>query len=515
MPVLWGVQVTRRTRFRPRLTLAPRYDHSPVPGLPSGAMVITNTERKDLFCPRRWWYSRGLRLQSNPNSAMRFGSAFDRTMEGILEWYRLRPDATSITWDEVQDGPLRPVLEDLLEREAEYPDGVDQEIERLQRAVQGWVVQYGRSMAEDFQVLDSQPMLAVPITSPTTGKVYRSKVPVVRTGEGWRTATAHDAHTDVSLVTLPWFQLVKLDGVVLHRAEQSVWAWETKTTANPQGYSRALHLDTQLPGYTRALWYATQVLGLYGGRPVGGYVWDVTSSQHHRDPKVLSSGKVSMAAGQRVPSWRWRRHLDTLLGTRTLQEVQETASRHRTLLATLEGAAKARAAEAKSAGRGAAGALARAERDKAQEAAKVARVKLRELQTILDVESMIQVATETVDPNLYLRRWGEFTTHTLAQYEVELFRDAVRVGENLRRAVGTSGAIPSGSPDSTTPTDLDLQVSLHFPRVPVCRQPGGFCPYTGPCLQDGDVVRSNYQSRDTVHWLDNQAAQDHSWASEA
>ena len=503
------------SRFRPRVTLAPRYSHKQIPGLPEGAMVVTNTERKDLHCPRRWWYSRGLGLQSPASGAMRFGSSFDTVMEGILDWYRLHPDEGPITMEVVQAGPLQGVVDSILQAEDLYPDGVDREITRLTRAVEGWVRTYAQAMGEDYRVLDAQPMIAVPITSPTTGKVYRSKVPVVTTPEGWRLATAMDSQEEVSLVTLPWFQLTKLDGVVLHRSEGTVWAWETKTSGNPEGYSKDLHLDTQLPGYTRALWYATQVLGLYGGRRVGGYVWDVTSSQEHRDPRVLSSGRLSTASGQRVPSWRWRKALQGLLGdSRTVQEVRAEVSRRQSVLAALETEAAKWAEAARTMGRGSAGAPARTSRDAAREAVKITRAELAPLQEILELEAMVQTAMETVDPSLYVRRWGEFSTHALVQYEVELFQDAVRIGQHLRRAVETSSAIPSGSPESTVPTDLDLQVALHFPRVPICRTPGGFCPYTGPCLQDGEVVRSNYESRSTVRWLNTSSAQEWSWDGE-
>ena len=77
------------SRFRAAETVAPRYQPAgDVIGLPAGAMVITNSERKDSFCPRRWWYSRGLGLAQPASSAMRFGSAFDDVMGMILNGFR-------------------------------------------------------------------------------------------------------------------------------------------------------------------------------------------------------------------------------------------------------------------------------------------------------------------------------------------------------------------------------------------------------------------------------------------
>ena len=86
-------------------------------------------------------------------------------------------------------------------------------------------------------------------------------------------------------MTLPVFSC-KLDAVVVTRRRRRLWAWET-TSGTPEAFSQDLLLDTQLPGYTRALWYVTQQLGAWGGLRPGGYVWDVTSSKLQDDPRQL------------------------------------------------------------------------------------------------------------------------------------------------------------------------------------------------------------------------------------
>ena len=187
--------------------------------------------------------------------------------------------------------------------------GIELELERLYRAAEGWLRTYDADMVENYRVVAVQPMFAVPITSPRTGDVYKSKVPVVETEEGWRIANGHDQPEDCRMVTLPWYQLVKLDAVVQARDTGKLRTWETKTSGRPEGFSADLLLDTQLPGYTRALWYVTQVLGLYGGSKIDGWLWDVTSSQHHKDPTVLKDGSFSLSLNQRVPSWRWEEAL--------------------------------------------------------------------------------------------------------------------------------------------------------------------------------------------------------------
>jgi hypothetical protein len=481
-------------RFRPAVTLAPRYDDQPVLGLPRGAMVITNTSRKDMWCPRRWWYSRGLGLKSPTSAAMRFGSLFDDVMGGILEWYLNRPQsARGPSLAELQgedmDGPLGMACAALWEAQDLYQEsgGVEAEIERLCSAVEGWLNTYGDQMATDYQVLAVQPTYAVPITSPRTGQVYRSKVPVVTVEQGWRLATGHDAPESVSHVTLPWFQLVKLDGVVLHRRENTVWAWETKTSANPEGYSRALPLDTQLPGYTRALWYVTQELGEFGGKRIGGYVWDVSSSKPHKSPRKLKDGRFSTATNQRVPSWRWQAIVD---GLPPEAECKTRIAEQEYLVEVAQGYVE----ECKGTPRYKA----------AKEAAKAATDLLKRLQHDSDLWGSYIHAKESVDPTLYVRRWGEFTLSQLAQYEVELYQDAVRTSGWLRKLPGTAGALTKGEQWR----ELDATVALHFPRVPFCRSPGGFCPYTGPCLQDSLDVRSTFEEREPLKWFTSKAAED-------
>ena len=39
------------------------------------------------------------------------------------------------------------------------------------------------------------------------------------------------------------------------------------------------------------------------------------------------------------------------------------------------------------------------------------------------------------------------------------------------------------------------------PRVPVCRLPGGSCPFKAPCFNDGPDVRQAFDVADGVRWL--------------
>lgn len=500
-------------RFRAARTLMARYDEGQVVGLPDSAMVFSNSERKDAWCPRRWWFSRAVGLDPAPGRALRFGAAFDEIMGGILAYYRDH-DGQSFPLSGLHRcagcgmkgcalcqgtgaGPFELVARQMATTPEVYEEdgGLQLELERLERAAEGWLRMYDESMVAEYRVLAVQPMFAVPVTSPRTGQVYRSKVPVVDTAKGWRLAIGHDRPDDVRHVLLPWYQVVKLDAVVQSRRTGKVRTWETKTSSNPENFSEDLLLDTQLPGYTRALWYVTQDLGQFGGALVDGWLWDVTSSAHHRDPKVLKSGDYSLAEGQRVPSWRWERVLQGEQYTR--QQAEYEASRLERLQAMAEAEAERLGEAAKLAGRGKAGAPAREVRDRAREAAKAAKTSAQRMRYRAGLLAMPEAAREVVDPKLYVRRWGHFTVEQLREYEVELYAEAVRLARWLRESPGTGSLL----------WHEDEKVALHWPRVPLCRQPGGHCPYTGVCLQDSHEARENFTRRQPVRWLRTAALQ--------
>ena len=182
--------MARRTRFRAAATLAPRFEDWQVLGLPRAAVTITNSQRKAAACPRRWWWGEGLGYASPPSGAMRFGSAFDDVMGRLLTHYHQHGTLVGDSWPTHCD----PVVAQLYAEHDEAAQDVaelDDMVLRLRRAVQGWLQLYDRSMVEDYSVVAVQPMLAVPVTSPRTGAVYRSRCPwwTPPTAGGWPRGT--------------------------------------------------------------------------------------------------------------------------------------------------------------------------------------------------------------------------------------------------------------------------------------------------------------------------------------
>lgn len=517
-----------RRRFRAAMTIAPRYTASKTLGMPKACMVITNSERKTMACGRKWFLTYGLGLKQRPGMALRFGRAWDDVQGLIMEWYKEMKCALTLdglfvceacgmedpechVCDGTGAGPLQRVLSqmDAAEDAKAAIHGADPEYpdlrERVERVADGWIRTYGESFARDFDVLATQVEIAVPITSPKTGGIYKSKVPVVAVEDGWEMASAETDPGDVTHVTMPWYQLVKLDAVVRRRSNGMLHTWETKSSASPESFSRDVLLDTQLPGYERGLRYATAVLDAFQGSGVDGWIWDVSCSKMQSDPKRLEDGSLSTDGRQRVPSWRWAGALDDegISGSpededRAVAKLVERISEQG--LAIEDGTAEVErlVQAAKEAPRGKDGAPARAARDEAKVNLRGLKEQLRGLKKEVKAHERLanllrkpQEAAEGLDPQLYKRVWGHFTDDDLFAYEVELFGDAQRIAAWIRNLPGTSAA----------PVTMNVDVALHWPRVPICRQPGGYCPMTSICLNDSDEARLNFDAGERPRWL--------------
>jgi hypothetical protein len=102
-----------------------------------------------------------------------------------------------------------------------------------------------------------------------------------------------------------------------------------------------------------------------------------------------------------------------------------------------------------------------------------------------DYAEHIRMLKQTVDPKLYIREYGTCGPDARARYGEEIY--AVAVGFSRARRAATRAA---------TETDINHA----FPRVPVCRLPGGTCAFRGPCMQDGEHARASFELRAKQHW---------------
>jgi len=313
---------------RPTGIEVPRYEGGVI-GLPDRAMVLSNSERRTSWCDRRWLWGYGYGYDTGSSPAQSFGQHGHDVLEEVFAWWAAT-DAdfpivglTDCIWGPAGDhddcpwchgtekGPVARIR-DTLELDAlQSGDGQEalvaaiKEGERLYRCLSGYLRFYGTAPPAMFRILQPECRIAAPVISPTTGKVYKSLVPVVREPEGWRLARATDLACDITNVMLPWYQIAKLDAVVMHRGNGTLWFYEHKFTKSAGNYARDLALDTQVSGYAYVLDHVAKTGYFEHARGFGGFVYDLVSSKMHNDPRVLKSGKISTDKRQTIPTWRW------------------------------------------------------------------------------------------------------------------------------------------------------------------------------------------------------------------
>jgi hypothetical protein len=456
-------------RFRAHRTIAPRYDDMEVAGLPKAAMVLSNSERREAWCSRKWMFSYGRLLGTKPSLPMQWGSFMHAILEDIYtHWALTRSKEANSTYSEndllicndaghtaavfkfgcsrcnnTNMGPIARIRAevqqdpDYWESQAEKYGGMEALIKSLYDSALGYLEMYGKEGPKDYDVVGVEMPMALPVRNPDTGDIYVSAVPVVETSQGWRLAGFREKEP-WKMVRLPWYQTCRLDSVLQHKRTKDIYALEFKTSANPTSYGKDLHLDNQIPGYLLALEH-----NWLTNAKVKGYIWDVISSRKQAEPKILKSGKLSTEKSQRCPSWKYKQAIEDLCSQGEGMSYED-----------LHGA-----------------------------------------------KEILSLLATTADPKLYHREWGAPGKEVLDRYRWELLIDATRFAK-MRRSLVTA--------------ETEAGVLSAFPRVPYCRGPGGGCSYAGICMEGGESLdhtiasfdtmpNSAFTKRESVVWLHKEA----------
>lgn len=459
---------------RPSHVNADRYEGVEILGLPDDPRIvlISTSERGALACDRRWLYGYGLGMRGAPSDAMTYGTAWHEVMEDMHRfWMRLAPEtggptASPPAYEDAYleacglclllgplaaqdsktgrcpccgsdgsapgDGPLARIearwraeaaagkRADEYEEDDDDTESIEETIERLRRAAQGWLRVNGRHGLPGYDVVGVEQAVACPVRSPGSTKTYAPEIPLAYVAGGWRFARPDDPSSTVRRVRWPWYWIGRLDAIFRSRTDGSLLVGEWKSSRDPNGYVRSITVDPQTVGYGAML---DHVRDHFGGGRVRGFLFDVASSVLQRDPDTLVKGGLSLALNRTVPSWRF------------------------------EAAVRARGEDP----------------------------------TDPKYAAHVVALREQKDPRLYVREPGGIGPVDISVWHVETFAMARRLA-NARRDV------PTACEPAT--------VSLLFPRQPICRQPGGFCAYRGPCAADGDDARRSFPVRQEPTWID-------------
>lgn len=486
-------------------TYVPRYEG--VVGLPPRSIAITNTQRARGHCPRRLWFSEIERLSTGTSIPMNYGRAWHACLEEVHRWWMLHDtrydgDGHVCTGcggrgDYNGAGPLRgdpcalcdgtgcgPILSfrRALEEMCNSPaalytrEEVTDEVERLERAFEGWLRRYGRAPYKSHRVVAVEIPLARPILHPRNGKPFRPRMWFVREGDSLRLAATGEVSGEIALPTgatiekkwWPWYQVATLDCVLQHRRTGALYVGEFKSSASPSTLIEGLNVDPQTDGYCWVLEHAVERGFLDNARDgkVKGFVYDVTSSAHQRDPQPLKPTRVQQVDAEGRPLFIEK-------GERKAEANLVNKGRRKAWILDAEGEPVLRSPG-----------LSRDTR-KTIPSWRYRDAVIAAGYDPADYSEEIEDLRTRVDSKLYVRDFGTVGAEPRARYAEEIYAEAARFA-GLWRAAATA-------------TDM-IDLNIAFPRVTVCRLPGGSCPYRGPCLNDGPDARAGYTVAEVQTW---------------
>lgn len=246
--------------------------------------IVTNSERTEFACQRRWWFRYHEGLSTDDAVApLRMGSLWHHA---LACWYR---SGCRMTPAEVSAA----VVDPWLERRLEWLDGrlgmnnaaetadEDREHARLTRGMlDGYVAQFASDM-DDFEVIAVEPQVARWMHHPVTGKLLRDRVELngKRVFRQWAFGGAMD--------------------LLVRMKDGSVWFMEHKTTAESDldHYVRKLDWDPQIRGYAWAA--GAPIAGSDVREPVTitGVIYNVARKKVPVEPEPLKNGGLSKAKG--------------------------------------------------------------------------------------------------------------------------------------------------------------------------------------------------------------------------
>lgn len=464
--------------FRPAKILIPRYSG---PGLPPRAFAFSNSERMEMGCDRRWFFRYGAHLSPKEEiRALRYGGAWAQVMEDLYRWWMVHD--SPYPFDQVlQDGPetsrpkgscpwcdgeghsidpdtgveedchycngnglSRPflILADWVNDQTEgRVEDAAEEAEILFHALIGYRATYGDSLPSDYRVVAVEQQVYSPILTPE-GKPFRSKIPIVESGNLYRVTNPGEAPS--SWATMPWFQVGKLDAVLQHRPSGALWVHEAKSSRDPSGYLRNITVDPQTTGYIWMLESAMARGDLPFSGEVSGVQFDVASSSHQSRPDRLTDKELAKKAPERAQGL-------------THQPPAYSKAKNRTTpswlyLDTL------RAAHPGPDG---------------------------QLVSIDEYRDHLDFLREEVDPKLYVRDPFPVSRQGVEEYSLEIYGIARQLAEKIR-------GLPASTPEMLPAT---------FPRTPLCRKPGGSCPFVSLCSgSEGPEVYDDFSMLDGLTW---------------
>ena len=430
----------------------PRYEGGAI-GLPKNgrAITVSNTERRRLACSRSWWFSEVERLSTPTSGAMRRGTAWHDFLEDVHRFW-MRYDRA---FPEGGEGACVLCVEE-----------PSLDCERCQGTGEGAIPRYRRSLAESE--VDG-------LRTHTDEEVDAEVDTLSRMVEGWFEVYGREPSSIYRVVGVE----VAIARPILNPKTGKVYAPEAYVVREVDGSERLAGTGeisgaVEIPeGATlrssRLPWYQIGRLDciLQHRRTGVLYVGEWKSSAN---PLGLVDG---LALDPQTDGYCWLLEYAVEIGAigkpgdevvGYIFDVASTAKQYDPQPLKSGGFSKAK---------------------RTIPSWRWRRALAAEGLSASDYREQIDTARQRTDPKLYVREWGASVADARARYGEEMYATARRIS-NLRREVGRVERYE------------DLNVAV--PRTPICRMPGGFCPYRGPCLVDGEDARAAFEVAPAISW---------------
>jgi hypothetical protein len=310
---------SNKPKFNPSSIDIPRYDE--VYGLPPNAMVFSQSERKESWCNKKWWF-RYANLLGDKVHIMHpfvFGSCFHSVMEDIHTFWMIT-DGAAYSKDRLYrfDGPINAITDELFESYGRTPEA-EEIIGRVKVACEGYLSRWGLQPPERYRIIGVEEQFCFPVMA-DHGRPYRSMQYLYEEEDHWRLAVGGDDPERVNRHYMPWYHIGKADFIAQDKKSGDLYIGEMKTSGNPVSFIKNLELDSQIHAYTKCLEFAVKKGWLKENKfaedkedaRVSGYIYDIAYSGKQVSPKVLKSGKLSKDSRARVTSWSFIRAMEKL-----------------------------------------------------------------------------------------------------------------------------------------------------------------------------------------------------------
>lgn len=261
------------------------------------SFVFSNSERNELACKRKWYFSYHQQLATKSTSdSLLNGIAWHMLMEDLFCYWR--------DHDKVIDASHKLFVESfakiriLLIGEGKDPEPI---IRDMQIALEGYLNMYG-SIHTEFRVLEVEVPLRFPIKN-FEGDQFRSKVIVENRGSSYHIAN-YDSQNKEEIV-MPFYVIGRADAIVQSRESGDLFIYDHKTTSSISRFQLTSEVDPQLHSYAAMLQYEKDhgYLQKYKNYKIGGVIYGLTNNGSTSEPKELKKGGLSKAKSNKIPSW--------------------------------------------------------------------------------------------------------------------------------------------------------------------------------------------------------------------